>query len=158
MKRIISVLTAVSLLAFAAPVLAGDGYACTASAQECLDKLATKAAKMGYEGLDGDYNKEAATWTVTAVHADSPAVAAGFKVGDVIWGANGKAFSEFTKESWGEFEKHQVAGATVVYNVKRGQKKKDIEVTLAEMPEGEIATFVGKHMVSHTQVASNDSE
>ena len=45
MKRIISLLTIVSVLAFAAPVLAGEGYACKASSQECLDKLAALAAQ-----------------------------------------------------------------------------------------------------------------
>lgn len=157
MKRFSILLTAIAILSLSVPAFAGDGHACTASSQECLNKLATKAAKMGYSGLDGDYDRESHTWTVSAVTAGAPAAEAGFQVGDVIWGANGKAFADYDEAAWKKFEKTQVAGNTVTYNVKRGYDKQDIAVTMIEMPEAEVAKFIGKHMIEHAQVASNES-
>lgn len=157
MKNLTILLAATFVLSMAAVAVAGDGYACTAETQECLDHLAKKAETRGYAGLDGEYNKENHTWQVTEVVAGAPADVAGFQVGDVVYGANGMAFADFDEAAWKEFEKGQTIGAKMMFKVKRDGSWQKLAVTLDTMPDSEKAKMVGKHMMAHAQLASSGS-
>ena len=154
MKRFSTYLAVVLIVALASPVLAGEGHKCTASTQECLDKMAVKMANAGWSGLDGDYDEEKGLFTVTKLFDDSPAVTAGFQKGDVLFAINGHKFADMTEEDWAAMKSERVPGATVTYTLKREGHKKQVEVTLVEMPEEMIAKKVGKHMMEHVTVAS----
>ena len=154
MKRALCLLTVLFCLFFATSVPAGEKGKCTSSAQECLNKMATKMANYGWTGLDGDYDEADGSYTVTTVYDNSPAVAAGFKVDDVLLGINGQKFKDMSDADWEELSNVRVPGATVSYLVKRHGKKNEIEVTLTKMPEDILARRIGQHMLEHVSVAS----
>mgnify|MGYP001546884253 CR=1 FL=1 len=97
MKRFSVILAAVAVFGLSAAAFAGEGP-CTASTQECLDKMAQHYSNYGWAGLDGEYDEEYGTFTVTS--ATGPAAEAGVMEGDVIFGINGLKFSKMTDEDW----------------------------------------------------------
>jgi len=101
-----------------------------------------------------DYDEADGSYTVTTVYDNSPAVAAGFKVDDVLLGINGQKFKDMSDADWEELSNVRVPGATVSYLVKRDGQKKEIEVTLTKMPEDILARRIGQHMLEHVSVAS----
>lgn len=154
MKRFSTLMVVILIAAVATPALAGEGHKCTASTQACLDKMAAKMANYGWAGLDGDYSEEKGIFTVTTVFEDSPAVAAGFQEGDILFAINGRKFADMSEEDWKTVQSERVPGATVTYALKRDGQKKEVEVTLTKMPENLVAEKVGKHMMEHVTVAS----
>jgi S1-C subfamily serine protease len=154
MKRALGLLTAVLVLGLATASFAGEKGECTASAQECLNKMATKMANYGWTGLDGDYDEANGLYTVTSIYDNSPAVAAGFELDDVLVGINGQKFKNMSDEDWEKLSAVRVPGATVTYLVKRDGEKREIGVTLTKMPEDILATKIGHHMLDHVTVAS----
>jgi serine protease Do len=83
-------------------------------------------------GLDEDTSGT----VVTQVQPDSPADEAGFRTGDVITGLNGTNVADAAALS------RNVAaidpGETASFDVVRGGERQEIEVTLAERPQGDI--------------------
>jgi S1-C subfamily serine protease len=154
MKRFSTTLAIVLIVALASPVLAGEGHKCTASTQECLNKMAQKMANYGWTGLDGDYNEEKGIYTVTSITADSPAGTAGVQTGDILFAINGQEFADMTDDDWKAMKSVRVPGATVTYTLKRDGSKKEIDIVLAAMPEDMVAKKIGKHMMEHATVAS----
>jgi predicted metalloprotease with PDZ domain len=141
---------AAAVLAIAAPAWAGSGEKCSAAnAQDCLSHYSAMRTK-GWVGLDLDKaNKEA--MVVTGVTAGSPAAKAGFKTGDILVALNGAKFSDYeavkaAKGAW-------TPGAKVSYTVKRGSSEKQLEVTLAKMPEEVFARMIGAHMIEEHMAA-----
>jgi len=151
MKRFSLILAAVAVLGLSTAAFAGEGP-CTASTQECLDKMASHYASYGWSGLDGDYNEEYGTFTVTSV--TGPASDAGLMEGDVIFGVNGQKFAKMTDEDWTASKAERTPGATANYMVKRDGEKQEVAVLLADMPAEMASKKVGKHMMDHAQVAS----
>ncbi len=153
MKRF-SILTAViAILGLSAAAYAG-GEQCTASTQECLDSMADHYANYGWAGLEGDFDKEAGTFTVTSVTAYSPASEAGLMKNDVVYGINGTYFSKMDEADWKASKAERVPGSTANYMLKRDGHKKEVAVVLSKMPEDMLAAKLGGHMLDHAQVAS----
>ena len=151
MKRFSVILAAVAVLGLSATAFAGEGP-CTASTQECLDKMAQHYTNYGWAGLEGDYNEEDGYFTVTSV--SGPAVEAGVMEGDVFYGINGMYFAKMSDEDWKASKAERIPGATANYMIKRDGHKEKVAIVLGEMPEDEIAAKVGSHMLDHAQVAS----
>ncbi len=149
MKKI-SIL-AVLTLAMATFAVAGDYKQCNADASACASKMAAKMKAKGWIGLKFDATEEG-HYAVSEVIANSPAQEAGFQKGDIFLAVNGVEVSKSNKEGWAKLEKDMVVGAKVVCAVMRGDYKKKVKVTLGQMPEETIATYVGYHVLNgHAQ-------
>jgi S1-C subfamily serine protease len=146
---------ALALAFVAAPVLAGEG-GCQGSAQDCLNQMAANLAARGWVGLElGNNEKE--QMVVERVVPDSPAQQAGFKTGDVLLALNGIEFGEENYAAMKKIKHEMTPGREVTYTVARSGKKKDLDVTLAEMPDEILAQWIGGHMLEgHVTVASAD--
>jgi C-terminal processing protease CtpA/Prc len=153
MKLLRILLVSTAIIALAAPAFAGEGQ-CTASTQECLNKLTAHYSGTGWAGLDGEFNKEEGYYAVTSVAYHSPAAKAGMKVDDRIFGMNGYVFAEMNEEDWAATKAERVPGKEVTYVAKRDGYKKKFSMTLVEMPEEMLAKKVGGHMLDHATVAS----
>lgn len=153
MKRLSVLFAAAAILSLSVAATAGEGE-CTASTQECLDKIASHYANSGWAGLEGDYSEEAGTFTVTSVVAHGPAAEAGLKKGDVVYGINGVKFASMGEDDWATSKAERVPGATAKYMIHRGSHEKEVDIVLGTMPEEMLAKKVGGHMMDHAQVAS----
>ena len=137
MSRKIGFLALVVALVAAAPVLAGEG-GCKGSAQDCLNKMAAELAARGWVGLELEYNDDEAM-VVSRVVPD------------------GVEFGEENAESLKKIKYQMTPGKEVTYTVARHGHKKDLPVTLAEMPDEILAQWIGGHMLEgHVTVASAD--
>ena len=151
MKRFTLMLAAIAVLGIPAAAFAGEGH-CTASTQDCLDKMAQHYSNYGWAGLEGDYDEEHGYFTVTSV--SGPAAEAGVMEGDVVFGINGQKFAKMSDEDWKASKAARVPGATAKYMLKRDGEKQEVAIVLAEMPQEMVAAKRGKHMLDHAQVAS----
>ena len=139
------------LMALAVPALAGDGHGCDYGTQECLDYMAAHYTSRGWCGIELDHNKETSVMTVTSIVPESPAEASGFMVGDTLLGFNGALFADADDEAMKAAKKGMTAGADVTYIVEREGAKKELKVSLAEVPEDVLAAWIGSHMMEHVQ-------
>jgi C-terminal processing protease CtpA/Prc len=136
-----------------ASVVAAGKKGCEGSTQDCLNAMAAKLQKKGWVGIEYDKDEVAHTMTVTRVVPDSPAEAAGFREGDVLLAVNGVSLNDERKEKLHQMKVKMVPGSEITYTVKRAGQKKDLDVTLAKVPEDVMAQWVGAHMLEHATVA-----
>jgi len=159
MKRYLYLLIPAAILLMATAAFAGEGYgACENDAQSCVNMIAAKAASHGWMGVDGEVDKESGYFVITEVASHSPAAEAGFKSGYKVTAVNGEAV---------DFNDEAAAHATMALLVPNAEitftiagdygKSKDIAVTLLDMPEGEVAKMLGKHLLNHVEVADSSS-
>ena len=154
MRRTLTLVTLVLLVALAGSAVAGDRKAkCTGDTQVCLDRLTAKLKAKGWLGVELDKN-EKGWYKVTSVTADSPAAAAGFKTGDVLVALNGVVISSENKEALSKAKKGLGPGKAATYTVKRSGAKQQLAVTLGHMPGEMIAAWVGQHMVENHAVVA----
>jgi len=159
------VLIAIAVLALVGGiVIAGDescsasaektgqiAHKCKASAQDCLNGMAAQFRDRGWVGIELDMNEETGVMSVTKVEPRSPAYDAGFTEGDVLVALNGVRLDEANKEKVYAAKEKMTAGTTVTYTVARDGQKKDLDVTLGQIPEAVLAKWIGRHMIEgHT--------
>ena len=145
------VIVAIAAL-IALPLFAG-GEKCTASAQDCLDKMVQKMEHKGWVGIEGE-KLDSGYFEIAKVVPDSPAEAAGLKPGDVLVGVNGIDYADTDKEKWKPVKAAWKPGNSVTYTVKRSGHKKESALTLGSAPEEVVAQWIGKHMMhDHSTVA-----
>lgn len=120
---------------------------CTMSADECRQHLA-EARSRGWVGIELD-KSEAGTMTVTRVVPNSPAVAAGFREGDVLVAMNGIALTEANHDKLKAAKQTLKPGSTVVYTVARDGEERQLQVALATMPDAVYTAMVDEHMKEH---------
>jgi S1-C subfamily serine protease len=157
MKRRLLTPLAVVLAMALVPALAGEyGKKCTASTQECLDKMAGKLKSTGWIGVELDKEKVPGQYLVTRIFPGSPAEASGIQEGDVLYALNGIVISDENKEALHKAKKDWAPGQKVTYTIKRGGQEKQVALALAPMPADVIARYVGEHMLEHatTDVAA----
>ena len=145
------VLLAMAMLIVAVPAMAGGDKCSAANAQVCLKDWAGQK-NHAWTGLDLDKSVPGVV-TVKRIMPNSPAVAAGFEVGDELVALNGASMAdkEAMKKAKGEWK----AGQAVNYTVKRKGAEQQLAVTLAEMPEEVFAAMLGRHMLeSHVVMAT----
>lgn len=141
-------------VALAAPAMAGEkGHKCTASTQECLNKMVQKMQQKGWVGIEYDKSKKKdGTLAVMKVVPDSPAEKAGLKKGDVLLALNGVKFGDTDEAKWKKIKSGMTPGARIRYLVARDGKKKEVQVTLGKLPESVMAEWIGRHMLEHATI------
>jgi predicted metalloprotease with PDZ domain len=151
MNRWAKVIAVVAAVALASPLMAGEGHKCTHATQECLDYMAANFKDRGWVGIEMD--DSGGHMVVTKVVDSSPAEKAGFKKGDLLLAVNGVEFAEAHKDKIKKVQSSMKPGVEMVYTVKRGTKKKELDVTLAKIPDTVMAQWVGSHMVNdHAEI------
>jgi predicted metalloprotease with PDZ domain len=131
---------------------AGDKHKCTASTQDCLDKMNAKLAKKAWLGIETE-EVGGGHWAVTRVFAGSPAEKAGFKKGDVLLAINGVEMSADNKEALKKAKHDLVAGSKASYVVKRQGGKVKLHAMLGQVPPEMRAQWIGEHLVDqHSQI------
>ena len=151
MKRSWFILAIAALALSVVSVVAGEGYKCDASTQDCLDKMTAHLQKTGWVGIKMDETDDGRL-QVAEVIADSPAVRAGFKSGDVLVALDGIKFAEENHEAMMKAKKAHHPGAKVTYTVERYGKTRDLNVKLAKVPQDVLAQWIGGHMLQHADV------
>jgi len=138
----------------AVPAIAGEeGHKCGQEAQTCLDYMASNLKNRGWAGVEMGMN-ESGAYAVTRVYDDTPAEAAGVKVGDVLVAIRGIALSEENQAQLAKFEAEMLPGANFDYTLSRKGKSREISLTLTDMPQDVLTAMVGKHLIDqHTTVA-----
>ena len=158
MKRLVGLLTVVIVVAMVMPAVAGEGYACKASTQDCLNKMANSMNNRGWVGLELDNHGGMDKMVVTKVVEGSPAEAAGFKAGDTLVAVNGVGFSEDNEKKLKDIKYAMKPGADIKYTVARHGSKVDLDVTLAKIPENVRAEWIGNHMMDHAEMQMASAE
>lgn len=140
-------------VALAGPALAGEKkHDCTASTQDCLNKMAQKMKDKGWVGIEYDKGKKGEKQVISKVVAGSPAQKAGLQKGDVLLAINGVQFGDEDKEKWSKVKKAWRPGQTITYTLARGDMKKEVQVTLGKVPEDVMAQWIGHHMLQHATI------
>ncbi len=151
MKRSWIFLAIAALALSVGSVVAGGDYKCDASTQDCLDQMAAHLQKTGWVGIKLDETKDG-RHQITEVIADSPAVKAGFKAGDILVALDGIKFAEENHDAMMKAKKAHHPGVEVTYTVERYGKNRDLNVKLAKVPQDVLAQWVGGHMLQHADV------
>lgn len=138
----------------AAPAASASKSKCEATTQACLDEMASHFRNRGWVGIELDIDEESGAMSVTKVEPHSPAATAGFKEGDVLVALNGVRLDDDNKEKVYAAKEKMTIGTTVTYTVEREGKARDLPVTLGQIPETVLATWIGRHLLEgHTTVA-----
>ena len=114
--------------------------------QACLNAMAAKFKGRGWAGVSLDWSE--GMLAIKEVHKGTPAEKAGVKPGDVLVAINGIEYAEENYAKIGEFESQMKPGKTFTYTISHKGKKRDVTVTLAEMPMEVVAAMVGAHLVT----------
>jgi len=130
------------------PAFAND-YKCTATTQECLDKMVSRYRATGWIGVSVDWVEDRTQMEVQEIVPDGPAFQAGIQVGDRIIAMNDITFRPEDKGKLGELKKNKKPGVRFFFTVLRKGKARKIAVTLGRMPDDIIATAIGPHMLDH---------
>jgi len=121
-------------------------YACSYELQVCLDWMAKNYSDRGWAGMQLDVTDN--VYTVTEVHTGSPAARARVRPGDVLVAVNGVEFIEENNEKLAALQGKMKPGAQFTYTLKRGGKRRNVEVVLVEMPFEVVAHQVGVHLLT----------
>ena len=157
MRRVTCGLAMVLALAVAVPLVAAGGQSCKASTQDCLNYMKAHLSDRGWVGIEYDEEDQ----KVLRVIEGSPAEKAGFRKGDVLAAINGVDISDDNSEKLKKIQYEQMKpGNQLTYTVTRAGMKKNLEVTLAAVPEDVMMQWVGRHMLEahaeEIQVASKN--
>jgi C-terminal processing protease CtpA/Prc len=152
MKKLTMIGVVALLLAVALPAMAGEKHKCTASAQDCLNKMNSKMQAKGWLGIE-TATTDSGHWEVAEVFPGSPAEKAGFKKGDVLLAVNGVEMSKENKEAYKKAAHKLSPGSEAHYVVKRQGGKVKLTAELESVPREVQAKWVGDHMIeSHVEV------
>ena len=132
--------------------LAGEGYKCTASTQECLDKMAAKMQKSGFVGVELETDEATGGYEITRIIPGSPAEESGLEAGDVLIALNGARIGEDNHKAVKKAKKDWAPGQEITYTIQRGGSDREVNLTLAPMPADVLAKWIGQHMMDHAQV------
>jgi predicted metalloprotease with PDZ domain len=140
-------------LALALPASAGG---CSYEIQACLDHLA-RMRDRGFAGVDLDGSSESGAMIVTKVYGETPAEAAGIRIGDELLSIAGIPL-DGSEDSMKKLEAAMKPGRTVDFAVSRDGERRTIPIALARMPDDVFARFVGDHMLKHVTVAESSGD
>jgi len=154
MKQLVGLLVVIAV-AVGLPAFAGE-HKCTESTQACLDMMAETYSHRGWVGIELADDDETGVMTVTKVVADSPAQRAGFKIGDELVALNGMRFGDAAEQQQMKemYAQEMVPGNKVTYTVERSGHDRNLDVTLAKVPEQVLAQWIGGHMLDHASIAT----
>jgi len=121
-------------------------YRCSYELQVCLDWMAENYGSRGWAGMQLEV--DGFLYTVTEVHAGPPAEKAKVRPGDVLAAVNGVAFVEENRDKLAALQGKMKPGAQFTYTLKRGGKRRNVDVVLVEMPFEVVAHQVGMHLLT----------
>ncbi len=121
-------------------------YRCDYELHVCLDWMAKNLSKRGWAGMQLEVDEY--VYTVTEVHAGSPAARAKVRAGDVLVAVNGVEFREENNEKLVALQSEMLPGAQFTYTLKRDGKRRNVEVVLVERPFEVVAHQVGMHLLT----------
>ena len=153
MSRKLLILSVLATL-IALPAAAGEGKKCTASTQDCLNKMVSHLKNKGLVGVDGEWDEVRGGFRIDSFLEGSRAPQAGVRAGDLLLAINGIALSD-EKASMAD-RANRKPGATVSITVSRDGGKHDMQVTMISMSDEQIAMYVGRHMFEHAVIAQAD--
>lgn len=142
---------ALALCLVAATGAQAGGKHCTASTQECLDKLTKDLASRGWLGVELEPAENG--MTIRKVVDSSPAARAGLAEGDVLVAVNGKAYASMSEADHESLKPLITPGSELTYGVSRDGKTRDMKVVLGAMPDQVRAQIIGGHLQSHSAMA-----
>lgn len=163
MRRTVTTLAlAVALLALVAtaPTWAG-GDKCR---QEAAQAAAAKAAqhekaeaikKAGWTGMEVEAAEEGG-YRVTYVAAGTPAAEAGVRVGDRLVAYQGIALTEDNEEALHAAKKARRLGSRVSYTLERDGGRRNVTLTLVEVPDTVVARWLDGESAQGVTVAQID--
>ncbi len=143
-----------------APAAAGDehGKNCTAEATVCVRHMADNLKNRGWIGIEMDDEDPSGLHRITRVFPDSPALAAGFQVGDLLKALNGIDYAKGKEAVYAEAKKSIVPGGKVTFTVVRAGADRDIVVTPGELPGHIMAQWIGQHMMEHHMAPAEEAK
>jgi C-terminal processing protease CtpA/Prc len=135
------------------PVFAGEGHGkLSPESQELIREMVEEMRSRAWVGIEMRVDSDTNTRKVVRVVDGSPAEAAGFRKGDLLYAREGVRFSpENAKRIWREHHASR-PGDRVVYTVLRDDKPLDLEVELCEIPERVLMQWVGLNMMKMSGV------
>ena len=152
MKKLLTTTLILALAVPVAPLWAGEEKYeknCPENAADCAKMMKEQFKERGWVGINMDYDKERQVTVITNVVANSPAERAGFKVGDVLAGLNGVAYTEenekLLKTEYASFK----PGTSATFEIERDGKTKDIVVELEQIPQAILAQWIGQHVLEY---------
>lgn len=148
MKKLIAVAVAFAF-AGASAVLAGGQKCAEQHSQASYEQMAKKLASKGYLGIETEKVGDG-RYAVTRVAPGSPAEKAGFQKGDVLLALNGARFGDDNKDAVMKAKSALGPGKAATYTVARAGAERQLQATLAEVPQEVLAQWVGEHVLSHT--------
>jgi C-terminal processing protease CtpA/Prc len=148
------IFTSVIVLAVVLAAPAFGGGKCKYDTQACLDKMIEHYESKGYAGVELDTDEETGVLTIKVVVADTPAAAAGFRIGDQLVAINGLVLAATDEEKLYKAWQAMTPGTKATYTIVRDGKKRDVEVTLAKLPDELVAKYIGMHMLDHASTAT----
>ncbi len=158
MRHAKSLTLALLVALMALPAFAGDvekeKKKCSASTQDCLNKMVQKMKTRGWVGIEMDESKGVKATVIKKVVPGSPAEAAGFEVGDVLVSLDGLRYADSTDEKCVPCEamkENWVPGRKVHYVVNRAGREVAVDPTLGHLPSDVMAMWIGQHMLEHAQ-------
>lgn len=169
MRRTLQTLAAVVpllVLAAAAPAWAGGDKCRTDAAHAKATKTAghdeaghhDKAAairKAGWAGMEAD-RAEDGSYRVTYVASGTPAAEAGVRTGDRLVAYQGIAMTEANEKALHAAKKDRKVGARVTYTLERAGDRRDVTLTLAEVPDTVVARWANGESARGETLASVD--
>lgn len=158
MKKTALILTLVAAVALSPVVLAGHGHGsksakaayesdCAENLENCLTKRVAEYKARGWFGIETERVGEGYYAKVKRVIPGSPAEAAGMQAGDMLVALNGIALAAENKQALKKVKYGMSPGSQATYTVKRSGAKKQIAVTLSEVPTEVLAAWIGTHML-----------
>lgn len=132
---------------------------CPDGVEDCLTKRIAEYKARGWFGIETEKVGDGYHAKVAKVIPGSPAEAAGLKAGDVLVALNGVELAEENKKALKEIKYGLKPGSQATYTVQRDGAKKQIAVTLGEVPTEVMAAWIGYHMLDDhapVRVASAD--
>jgi len=115
----------------------GDAYSVYRTASESDDYTTDMSGEFGGIGIQVEYNSVENTARIIAVFADSPAEAAGFKIGDYVHAVNGESIEEIGYVDAMDNIRGEI-GTAVTVTVKRDGNLIDLTATRALVTEQTI--------------------
>ncbi len=121
-------------------------YRCSYELNVCLDWMAKHYSTRGWAGMQLDTSDH--VYTVTEVHAGSPAAKAKVRPGDMLVAFNGVEFLEENDEKLAALQRKMKPGVQFTYTLKRRGKRRNVEVVLVKMPFEVVAQQAGMHLLT----------
>jgi C-terminal processing protease CtpA/Prc len=121
---------------------------CKATAEECRQHMTAMMRGRGWAGLELAMDENGESLRVSRVEPGSPAMASGFREGDVLVALNGVRLDRENQEKVYSAKDKLVVGTRVTYTVERDGAKLDLPVTLAQMPDDVLTAWIHRHMSS----------